>query len=43
MGTHGRTGLSRLMMGSVAQKVSARSSVPVMTVHREDGVAHPAG
>jgi nucleotide-binding universal stress UspA family protein len=43
MGTHGRTGLSRLMMGSVAQKVSTRSTVPVMTVHREEEAAHPAG
>jgi nucleotide-binding universal stress UspA family protein len=44
MGTHGRTGLSRLMMGSVAQKVATRSSIPVMTVHREEeAAAHPAG
>lgn len=43
MGTHGRTGLSRLMMGSVAQKVSARATVPVMTVHREEAAAHPVG
>jgi nucleotide-binding universal stress UspA family protein len=43
MGTHGRTGLSRLMMGSVAQKVVARSPVPVLTVHGEETAAHPAG
>ncbi|PTL76620.1 universal stress protein [Vitiosangium sp. GDMCC 1.1324] len=33
MGTHGRTGLARLFMGSVAQKVVARASCPVLTVH----------
>ena len=43
MGTHGRTGLSRLMMGSVAKKVVTLSQVPVLTVHREEEAAHPAG
>ncbi len=32
MGTHGRTGLSRLMLGSVAEYVITRSPVPVMTI-----------
>ncbi|HJZ59942.1 MAG TPA: universal stress protein [Gemmataceae bacterium] len=32
MGTHGRTGLSRLLMGSVAEQVVRRASCPVMTV-----------
>lgn len=32
MGTHGRTGLDRLMLGSVANKVIRHSPVPVMTV-----------
>jgi nucleotide-binding universal stress UspA family protein len=32
MGTHGRTGLSRLLMGSVAEQVSRRSACPVLTV-----------
>jgi universal stress protein A len=32
MGTHGRTGLSHLLLGSVAEKVVRRSSRPVMTV-----------
>ena len=36
MGTHGRTGLARLMMGSVAQKVARRASCPVMTVHASE-------
>lgn len=30
MGSHGRTGLSRLMLGSVANKVVAESPIPVL-------------
>ncbi|MCA9521381.1 MAG: universal stress protein, partial [Myxococcales bacterium] len=32
MGTHGRTGLTHLILGSVAEKVIRRSPVPVLTV-----------
>ena len=32
MGTHGRTGLGRLLMGSVAEQVVRRASCPVLTV-----------
>jgi nucleotide-binding universal stress UspA family protein len=32
MGTHGRTGLSRLVMGSVAQQVTRTAPCPVLTV-----------
>jgi nucleotide-binding universal stress UspA family protein len=32
VGSHGRTGLSRLMLGSVASKVVAQSSIPVLVV-----------
>lgn len=32
MGTHGRTGLDRALMGSVAERVVRRSPVPVLTV-----------
>jgi nucleotide-binding universal stress UspA family protein len=32
MGTHGRTGLSRLVMGSVAEEVVRKSPCPVLTV-----------
>lgn len=32
MGTHGRSGLSRLVMGSVAARVMIGASCPVMTV-----------
>jgi len=37
MGTHGRRGLPRLLLGSVAQKVVARAHCPVLTLH----VPHP--
>jgi nucleotide-binding universal stress UspA family protein len=36
MGTHGRTGVARLVMGSVAEKVARQSGVPVL-------LAVPAG
>jgi nucleotide-binding universal stress UspA family protein len=32
MGTHGRTGLSRLLAGSVAEQVMRRAACPVLTV-----------
>jgi nucleotide-binding universal stress UspA family protein len=32
MGTHGRTGLGRLLLGSVAEQVLRRASCPVLTV-----------
>jgi nucleotide-binding universal stress UspA family protein len=39
MGTHGRTGLNRLLLGSVTEKVIRLSPVPVLTVRpgSEDG------
>jgi universal stress protein A len=37
IGTHGRTGLGRLLMGSVAEQVVRRSECPVLTV------SHPPG
>ena len=33
MGTHGRTGLTRLLLGSVAARVIATAKCPVLTVH----------
>jgi nucleotide-binding universal stress UspA family protein len=36
MGTHGRGGIDRLLLGSVAEKVVRSSSVPVLTVRVED-------
>ena len=41
MGTHGREGLSHLMLGSVAEKVIRRSHVPVVTVRWSRGHAEP--
>ena len=36
MGTHGRTGLAHLVMGSVAERVLRQSRVPVLTVRVPD-------
>ncbi|WP_336003052.1 universal stress protein [Halorientalis halophila] len=46
MGTHGRGGIDRLLLGSVAERVVRRSPVPVMTVRvgepgREDPKRDP--
>lgn len=41
MGTHGRTGLGRLVMGSITELLLRESPVPVFTVH-EDTVVDPA-
>lgn len=35
IGTHGRSGLSRLLLGSVAEGVARGASVPVLLVHAE--------
>jgi nucleotide-binding universal stress UspA family protein len=37
MGTHGRTGLAHLWIGSVAERVVRTSTVPVMTVRLPEG------
>jgi nucleotide-binding universal stress UspA family protein len=42
MGTHGRTGLSRLLMGSVAEQVVRKAPCPVLTVKLPRPVSHPA-
>ena len=36
MGTHGRTGLHRILLGSVAERVVGLSRCPVLTVPRSD-------
>ena len=36
MGTHGRTGLSHLLLGSVAERVLRTAPCPVLTVKAED-------
>ncbi|MBI2186590.1 MAG: universal stress protein [Acidobacteria bacterium] len=45
MGTHGRTGLAHLLMGSVAERVIRSAACPVMTTHggRTCEVAVPVG
>lgn len=37
MGTHGRTGLQRYLVGSVTERVLRGSSVPVLTTHLDGG------
>ena len=37
MATHGRGGVGRLLLGSVAQRVLHQASVPLMLIHPEDG------
>jgi nucleotide-binding universal stress UspA family protein len=41
MGTHGRKGLERFMLGSVAEQVMRRSTCPVMVVRSQDLTVHP--
>jgi nucleotide-binding universal stress UspA family protein len=51
MGTHGRTGVGRLLMGSVAEQVLRRAPCPVVTVKTphpqaqapKEGVPHQVG
>jgi nucleotide-binding universal stress UspA family protein len=40
VGTHGRRGLPRAMLGSVAEKVVRHSPVPVLTIHEGSGATH---
>lgn len=35
MGTHGRTGVKRALLGSVTENVVRHAEIPVLTVHRE--------
>jgi nucleotide-binding universal stress UspA family protein len=43
MGTHGRSGFERLLLGSITEKVLRRASCPVLTVPRHSGDTLPAG
>lgn len=36
MGTHGRTGIEHVLLGSVAERVVRKAPVPVLTVHTDD-------
>lgn len=42
MGTHGRTGLSHVLLGSVAERVLRRAECPVMTVPPVESGGHEA-
>lgn len=42
MGTHGRRGLPRALLGSVAEKVVRSAKCPVLTVHAGDRTVTPA-
>ena len=42
MGTHGRKGISRLMLGSVAERVVRESPTPVLTAHSKAKVRKEA-
>ncbi len=41
MGTHGRTGLAHLLMGSVAERVVRAAKIPVLTLGSKSCVDHP--
>jgi nucleotide-binding universal stress UspA family protein len=41
VGTHGRNGFDRFVIGSVAEQTLRESPVPVVTVHEETVVDHP--
>lgn len=41
MGTHGRSGLSRVMLGSVTERVLRETDRPVLTVRYKQGIAEP--
>ena len=43
LGTHGRTGLGRLLMGSVAEQVVRRAACPVLTVKTPLPATEPGG
>jgi nucleotide-binding universal stress UspA family protein len=36
IGTHGRTGMSHFLLGSVAERVVRSAPCPVLTVHQRD-------
>jgi hypothetical protein len=43
MGTHGRTGVRHLLMGSVAERIMRRAPCPVLTVKQPvPGIAYQA-
>lgn len=41
LGTHGRTGVAHLLLGSVAEQLIRRASVPVVSVRSVEEAPHP--
>ncbi|MDX1582559.1 MAG: universal stress protein, partial [Thermoanaerobaculia bacterium] len=41
MGTHGRSGIKRMMLGSVTERVLREATVPLLTTRREPGEVRP--
>ena len=41
MGTHGRTGLKHVLLGSIAERVVRTSTLPVLTVHDQPEEGRP--
>jgi nucleotide-binding universal stress UspA family protein len=39
MGTHGRTGLDRYLLGSTTERMIRHAAVPVLAVHAGEGSA----
>ncbi|MCC7384928.1 MAG: universal stress protein [Deltaproteobacteria bacterium] len=42
LGTHQRTGLTRLIRGSIAEQILERAHLPTLLLHAEDGATEPA-
>jgi nucleotide-binding universal stress UspA family protein len=42
IGSHGRTGLGRVLMGSVAEEVARKAPCPVLIVRAQHEIPHPA-
>ncbi|EMA56160.1 universal stress protein [Halococcus thailandensis] len=41
MGTHGRTGVERQLLGSTTERVMRRADAPVLTVQADEATTHP--
>lgn len=42
LGTHGRRGITRFFLGSVAEQILRQAPVPVLTVRARDSAHHPS-
>ncbi len=42
VGSNGRTGLARSVLGSVAEEIARSATMPVLIVHAREGVERPA-